>query len=83
MSGSPRLASQFDTILGALEIIAFDAPADAAYSSFRGRSLAFRRLQALRTQCRETVLAVRSRRSPGPARRLSTAASCEVSRNNR
>jgi tRNA(fMet)-specific endonuclease VapC len=33
--GSTRLASQLETILGALEVIPFEAPADAAYGSVR------------------------------------------------
>lgn len=33
--GSERLASQLETILGALEVIPFEAPADAAYGNAR------------------------------------------------
>jgi tRNA(fMet)-specific endonuclease VapC len=33
--GSARLASQLETILGALEVIPFEAPADAAYGNAR------------------------------------------------
>lgn len=33
--GSKRLASQLEAILGALDVIAFDAPADASYGAVR------------------------------------------------
>jgi tRNA(fMet)-specific endonuclease VapC len=35
VSGSNRLLSQLETILGALEVISFEAPADAAYGDAR------------------------------------------------
>lgn len=35
--GSPRLASQLETVLGALEVLPFDAPADASYGLIRTR----------------------------------------------
>ena len=35
--GSLRLTSQLDAVLGALEILAFEAPADAAYGLLRTR----------------------------------------------
>jgi tRNA(fMet)-specific endonuclease VapC len=33
--GSPRLTSQLEAVLGALEVIAFEAPADANYGAAR------------------------------------------------
>lgn len=33
--GSARLAAQLETILGTLDVLAFDAPADRAYGSLR------------------------------------------------
>ncbi len=33
--GSPRLAMQLDAVLGALDILPFEAPADAAYAVIR------------------------------------------------
>src|SRR5208282_138481 len=35
--GSPRLSAQLDAILGAIEILPFETPADAAYGSLRAR----------------------------------------------
>jgi len=35
--GSPRLAAQLDAILGALDVLPFEAPADAAYAVIRAR----------------------------------------------
>jgi tRNA(fMet)-specific endonuclease VapC len=35
--GSPRLASQLDAVLGALEVLPLEAPADAAYGLIRAR----------------------------------------------
>jgi tRNA(fMet)-specific endonuclease VapC len=35
--GSPRLAVQLDAILGALDVLPFEAPADAAYAVIRAR----------------------------------------------
>jgi tRNA(fMet)-specific endonuclease VapC len=35
--GSLRLTSQLDAVLGALEVLAFEAPADAAYGLLRAR----------------------------------------------
>lgn len=35
--GSPRLAAQLEAILGALDILPFEAPADAAYGLLRVR----------------------------------------------
>jgi tRNA(fMet)-specific endonuclease VapC len=33
--GSPRLSSQLDAVLGALEVLPFEAPADASYGLLR------------------------------------------------
>jgi len=35
--GSPRLTTQLETVLGALDVLAFEAPADAAYGLIRTR----------------------------------------------
>ena len=35
--GSPRLAAQLEAILGALDVLPFEAPADAAYGLIRTR----------------------------------------------
>jgi len=35
--GSPRLSAQLDAVLGALEVLPFEAPADAAYGLLRTR----------------------------------------------
>jgi tRNA(fMet)-specific endonuclease VapC len=35
--GSPRLSSQLEAVLGALEVLPFEAPADAAYGLLRTR----------------------------------------------
>jgi len=35
--GSPRLAAQLDAVLGVLEILPFDAPADRTYGALRAR----------------------------------------------
>lgn len=35
--GSPRLASQLETVLGALDVLPFEAPADASYGLIRTR----------------------------------------------
>jgi tRNA(fMet)-specific endonuclease VapC len=35
--GSPRLTAQLNTVLSALEVLPFDAPADMAYGSLRAR----------------------------------------------
>jgi tRNA(fMet)-specific endonuclease VapC len=35
--GSPRLAAQLETVLGALDVLPFEAPADAAYGRLRAR----------------------------------------------
>lgn len=35
--GSPRLAAQLDAVLGALDVLPLDPPADAAYSRLRAR----------------------------------------------
>jgi tRNA(fMet)-specific endonuclease VapC len=35
--GSPRLTAQLEAVLGALEILPFDSPADAAYGLIRAR----------------------------------------------
>ncbi len=35
--GSPRLSAQLEAVLGALEILPFEAPADAAYGFLRTR----------------------------------------------
>jgi tRNA(fMet)-specific endonuclease VapC len=35
--GSPRLMAQLETVLGALDVLPFDAPADAAYGLIRTR----------------------------------------------
>ena len=35
--GSPRLAAQLDAVLGVLEILPFDAPADRIYGALRAR----------------------------------------------
>ena len=35
--GSPRLAAQLDAVLSALEVLAFEAPADTTYGSLRAR----------------------------------------------
>jgi tRNA(fMet)-specific endonuclease VapC len=35
--GSPRLASQLDAVLGALDVLPLEAPADAAYGLIRAR----------------------------------------------
>ncbi len=35
--GSPRLSSQLDAVLGALEVLPFETPADATYESLRTR----------------------------------------------
>ena len=35
--GSPRLSAQVEAILGALEVLPFEAPADAAYGRLRAR----------------------------------------------
>jgi tRNA(fMet)-specific endonuclease VapC len=35
--GSPRLSSQLDAVLGVLEVLPFEAPADASYGSLRSR----------------------------------------------
>ena len=35
--GSPRLAAQLDALLGVLEILPFDAPADRTYGALRAR----------------------------------------------
>jgi tRNA(fMet)-specific endonuclease VapC len=35
--GSPRLSSQLDTVLGVLEVLPFEAPADASYGLLRTR----------------------------------------------
>jgi tRNA(fMet)-specific endonuclease VapC len=34
---SPRLASQLEAVLGALDVLAFEAPADAVYGGLRAR----------------------------------------------
>lgn len=36
-SGSPRLTAQLEAVLGVLEILPFEAPADAAYGVLRAR----------------------------------------------
>ena len=38
--GSPRLSAQLEAVLGALEVLPFEAPADAAYGILRTRTLA-------------------------------------------
>ena len=35
--GSPRLAAQLEAVLGALEVLPFEAPADATYGRLRAR----------------------------------------------
>jgi len=35
--GSPRLSSQVDAVLGVLEVLPFEAPADASYGLLRAR----------------------------------------------
>lgn len=35
--GSPRLTTQLEAVLGALEVLPFEAPADAAYGLLRAR----------------------------------------------
>lgn len=35
--GSPRLTAQVETVLGALEVLPFESPADAAYGELRAR----------------------------------------------
>jgi tRNA(fMet)-specific endonuclease VapC len=35
--GSPRLTAQLETVLGALDVLPFEAPADAAYGLIRTR----------------------------------------------
>ncbi len=35
--GSPQLTAQLETVLGALEVLPFEAPADAAYGLLRAR----------------------------------------------
>ena len=35
--GSPRLSAQLEAVLGALEVLAFEVPADAAYGLLRTR----------------------------------------------
>jgi tRNA(fMet)-specific endonuclease VapC len=35
--GSPRLSSQLESVLGALEVLPFETPADTAYGSLRTR----------------------------------------------
>src|ERR1700730_13400971 len=35
--GSPRLSSQLDAVLGALEVLPFETPADTSYGSIRTR----------------------------------------------
>ena len=35
--GSPRLAAQLEAVLGALEVLPFEAPADTAYGLLRAR----------------------------------------------
>ncbi len=35
--GSPRLAAQLEAVLGALEVLRFEAPADAVYGRLRAR----------------------------------------------
>jgi tRNA(fMet)-specific endonuclease VapC len=35
--GSPRLTAQLEAVLGALEVLPFEAPADAAYGLIRAR----------------------------------------------
>lgn len=35
--GSPRLSSQLDAVLGALEVLPFETPADATYGLLRTR----------------------------------------------
>ena len=35
--GSPRLTAQLDAVLSALEVLPFEAPADATYGSLRAR----------------------------------------------
>lgn len=35
--GSPRLAAQLEAVLGALDVLPFEAPADAAYGQVRTR----------------------------------------------
>jgi tRNA(fMet)-specific endonuclease VapC len=35
--GSPRLAAQLDTVLGGLDVLPFEAPADVAYGMIRTR----------------------------------------------
>lgn len=35
--GSPRLAAQLDTVLGVLDVLPFDAPADRTYGVLRAR----------------------------------------------
>ena len=35
--GSPRLSTQLEAVLGALEVLPFETPADAAYGSLRTR----------------------------------------------
>jgi tRNA(fMet)-specific endonuclease VapC len=36
-SGSPRLTAQLEAVLGALEVLSFEAPADASYGLLRAR----------------------------------------------
>jgi len=36
-TGSPRLANQLEAVLGALDVLPFEAPADAAYGLIRTR----------------------------------------------
>ena len=36
-SGSPRLAAQLDAVLGALDVVPFEAPADVVYGRLRAR----------------------------------------------
>jgi tRNA(fMet)-specific endonuclease VapC len=35
--GSPRLSSQLDAVLGAMEVLPFETPADKSYGSLRTR----------------------------------------------
>ncbi len=35
--GSPRLTAQLEAVLGALDVLPFDTPADTAYGSLRAR----------------------------------------------
>ena len=35
--GSPRLAAQLEAVLGALDVLPFEAPADSAYGQLRAR----------------------------------------------